>query len=229
MSLLTQLGFQYKTDKAFWHRYTDIYETWFSKYKDSATNILEIGILNGASINMFSSYFKNAKIDGIDIYPKTQYNTERIKTYVLNQSNVTQLQQFAIHRENLYDIIIDDGSHQSHDQMITLAELWKCLKPGGIYIIEDLHTSASELDLESACFTIRRWSIDGICISSYLSQKQMEDLTNEATDVIWWKRSELPYNCWKCGKSSTKTICDCGIDQINDGNGSITSCICKAV
>jgi hypothetical protein len=39
------------------------------------------------------------------------------------------------------DIVIDDGSHQPDDQQATLLRLWPSLKRGGLYVIEDIHTS----------------------------------------------------------------------------------------
>ena len=42
------------------------------------------------------------------------------------------------------DIIIDDGSHIVYDQVISFKSLFNKLNPGGIYVIEDLHTSYSK-------------------------------------------------------------------------------------
>src|SRR5690606_21925300 len=41
------------------------------------------------------------------------------------------------------DVIIDDGGHESHQQIPTLEELVPCLRPGGVYICEDVHGSAN--------------------------------------------------------------------------------------
>jgi hypothetical protein len=39
------------------------------------------------------------------------------------------------------DIVIDDGSHLGQDQITSLLTLWPFVKPGGCYIVEDIHTS----------------------------------------------------------------------------------------
>jgi len=40
--------------------------------------------------------------------------------------------------DKTFDIIIDDGSHVFDDVVVTINNLWKNLKPGGIYIVEDV-------------------------------------------------------------------------------------------
>ena len=40
-----------------------------------------------------------------------------------------------------FDIIVDDGGHTMLQQQNTLAALWDRLQPGGLFIVEDLHTS----------------------------------------------------------------------------------------
>jgi len=228
MSELTQMGFDCNTDKAYWHRFTDVYSNWFETKRASATNILEIGVLHGSSVRLFEKYFTNAKIDALDIFPKQEHDSERVSTFIVDQSDKHQLQSFATPREGLYDIILDDGSHRSSDQMLTLTELWSCLKPGGLYVIEDLHTSAPVCNSSSANYSVKKWSETGQLESDYLNPDQINALMQSCEKVVWWKRETLPYRCWNCKTHpSSSTVCGCGIDLINDGNGSITCCITK--
>src|SRR5205823_10308032 len=37
------------------------------------------------------------------------------------------------------DVLIDDGGHQPEQQMVTLEEMLHHLRPGGVYICEDVH------------------------------------------------------------------------------------------
>ena len=41
---LTEIGLSQKTDKAYWHGFTDVYEQWLSDYRKSAGAVMEIGI-----------------------------------------------------------------------------------------------------------------------------------------------------------------------------------------
>lgn len=80
-------------------------------------------------------------------------NSDRIKLYRCSQSYIDPSK--AIKQETsicerglgwfidqveddlLFDIIVDDGSHRQSDHQISLGYLFKQLKPGGVYIIED--------------------------------------------------------------------------------------------
>jgi demethylmacrocin O-methyltransferase len=134
-----------KTDKGnLVHRYTEVYELFFSPLKDTATRIFEIGIAGGGSLEMWRDYFPKATIYGIDIYPKTELDSARIKTFVADQSDRRQLAAFIDKFGGYFDIIIDDGGHSMDQQQISVGFLFKYLKPGGYYVIEDVHTSLPE-------------------------------------------------------------------------------------
>jgi hypothetical protein len=131
-----------KTDKGtLTHNFTEVYELFFSPLKLTATRIFEIGIAGGGSLEMWRDYFPNATIFGIDIDPKTGMDSDRIKTFVADQSDRRQLAAFIDKFGGGYDIIVDDGGHSMEQQQISLGHLFKYVKPGGYYVIEDVHTS----------------------------------------------------------------------------------------
>lgn len=134
---LTEIGIKFNTDKASYHKYTDAYDRLLSHLRDAPINMLEIGILNGASILMWNQYFSIANIYGVDINPHTHLNSSRITTIVANQESEDDLLKLP---DNLH-LIIDDGGHTMLQQQLTLKVMFKKLLPGGIYILEDLHTS----------------------------------------------------------------------------------------
>lgn len=69
--------------------------------------------------------------------------TSKLALYTGDQSDTKFLQQMKADLDHkLFDIIVDDGSHVPWHQLLTfeiMFETW--LKPGGIYIIEDVETS----------------------------------------------------------------------------------------
>lgn len=141
IDLLTELGTKYGTDKATHHKFTPFYNLYFERKRFEIKNIMEIGVLNGASLKMWSEYFPNANIIGVDIQDKSQYeDNRRIKIYYADQSIPDDLINVA-NQYDQFDIIIDDGSHLIPHQYITLATLYPYLKENGYYVLEDLHCS----------------------------------------------------------------------------------------
>ena len=134
-----------KTDKGITvHHFTEVYERFFSPLKLTAAKVFEIGIAGGGSIEMWRDYFPKATIYGIDIYPKTEMESDRVKTFVADQADRSQLAAFIDKFGGGYDIIIDDGGHSMEQQQVSVGYLFKYVRPGGYYVIEDVHTSLPE-------------------------------------------------------------------------------------
>jgi hypothetical protein len=133
---------EHGTDKASWnHNYLEFYEIFFAPLRHAQLTILEIGVLNGASLKTWEAYFPNAKIIGADIVPEAKrFAGGRIFIEHLDQSNVEQLTQTAV-KHGPFDIIIEDGSHMWEHQTTSLRTLFPFVKNHGIYIVEDLHTN----------------------------------------------------------------------------------------
>ncbi len=131
-----------KTDKGVSvHHFTEVYELFFAPLRPTAAKVFEIGIAGGGSLEMWRDYFPKAMIYGIDIYPKTEMDSDRIKTFVADQSDRSQLAAFIDRFGGGYDIIVDDGGHSMDQQQVSIGYLFRYLKPGGYYVIEDVHTS----------------------------------------------------------------------------------------
>lgn len=120
--------------------FTTIYHQYFEPIRYYQLNILEIGIGSGPSLKMWYDYFPNANIHAIDIDNCTKHENDRVKTYIADQSNRSQLQNI-VNKTCKLDIIIDDGGHMMGQQQISFGCLFPHLKSGGYYFIEDLHTS----------------------------------------------------------------------------------------
>ena len=119
--------------------FIQLYEKYFSSFRNSKINILEIGVDNGDSLRIWREYFTNANICGIDILKKdfTIDNTEILQG---DQSDKNFLSTIIQKYKN-FDVIIDDGSHQSKHIIASFKFLFPYLNNNGLYVIEDLQTS----------------------------------------------------------------------------------------
>ncbi len=139
---LTRLADEYGSDKGTrGHRFTDTYELFFHPIRQDTKKVLEIGVLKGASLRTWKLYFPNAFIYGIDIEDTSSVDEERIRTFVADQSDRKQLQRFIDAHGGDFDVILDDGGHTMEQQQVSLGYLFRHVKAGGLYVIEDVHTS----------------------------------------------------------------------------------------
>jgi hypothetical protein len=137
---LYELGIKYDTDKVFHHEYHPIYDFFLKQFYQSSGSMLEIGIYEGNSLNMWLELFPNAHIFGMDI--DKSYSDERYDIIKGDQSNTDDLNKLnsIISNKGLF-FINDDGSHIPEHQLLTFNTLFPSLEEGGIYIIEDTETS----------------------------------------------------------------------------------------
>ena len=130
----------YSSDK--WEHYFEQYEQELANFRHrNNTRLLEIGVQNGGSLQCWHKFLGvNSEIVGIDIDSKTSFldYDESIKNYVGDATDPDWLNLFCA-KEDDFDIIIDDGSHVNDDIIKTFVLLFKKIKPGGLYICEDLH------------------------------------------------------------------------------------------
>ena len=130
--------------------------------------ILEIGSLTGESAQAWTEYFgPNTYVDMITYGGKGDHlkfnnptveckrgNTGEdeegndagqcghIHTFYCDQSDAEKLEKEVIaERPEGWDIVIDDGSHVPAHNIISFEVLWKNVRPGGIYVVEDIETS----------------------------------------------------------------------------------------
>ena len=124
-----------------WEGYLFIYDEIFLQWKSRAISLLEIGVDNGGSLEVFLKFFTNIKtIVGIDINEKCrniEFKDNRIKVLIgdstkkYSKDNIKDI-------STQFDIVIDDGSHFSSDIIKNFINLVELVSHGGIYIIEDL-------------------------------------------------------------------------------------------
>lgn len=141
---LEEISKKYRSDKgSVYHNYLEIYDKYFSKYQHTLENFLEIGLWEGESIRMWRDYFSVGNLVGADILDLSHVVLPDTQIHICDQSDRNQLETLVSNTYSKFDIIIDDGGHMMHQQQITLATMFKYLKPNGIFVIEDLHTSGN--------------------------------------------------------------------------------------
>jgi cephalosporin hydroxylase len=135
-----------RTDKNTRHSYLPLYQKLFISKKETAKNIIEVGIEFGGSIKLWNDFFTNATIHAIDIIPihviwDEIKDNERIKLYTSSDAyNEEFFNTYFLNKNIKYDILIDDGPHtiESMKQFINLYS--QLMTDDGILIIEDVQS-----------------------------------------------------------------------------------------
>lgn len=137
------------TDKQSNHNYGDAYEGIIEDVfsfnfddhdriispRDSIKLMMEIGVADGSCLQAWKEVFPNATIVGMDIHHSDKARGDRIEFYLGNQCSKASCENAAGGR--LFDIIIEDATHQLDATLLTLLFMWPFVKPGGIYVIEE--------------------------------------------------------------------------------------------
>ena len=130
------------TDK--WSLYLDTYTQIFAPFEDSSVTLLEIGVQNGGSLQIYSDFFSSdSVIIGCDIDSRVSdlnFNRGNIKTFIGSACEPSTRARI-LEEQSTFDFIIDDGSHDSKEIISAFRLYFPALNFGGTYIAEDLHCS----------------------------------------------------------------------------------------
>jgi len=141
---MKELGMKYNTDKVTYHAYHEVYESYVKEFYESEGCMVEIGLQEGNSLNMWLEMFPKAYIYGMDL--DKGYRGPRHFTLRGDQSQEKDVERLkdvittSVKSKDLF-LICDDGSHIPEHQLLTFNILFPLLRDGGIYIIEDIETS----------------------------------------------------------------------------------------
>lgn len=153
--MLRELALKHGTDKAGGnensgcHEFCEAYEFFLGPVRYKPFVMVEIGVggyeypdRGGESLRMWSEYFPHATIIGIDVHPKT---LQIPNVTILQGSQDDQKLANEVLMMDKYgrrpEVIIDDGSHVNPQTLATFNVWWPVLARGGLYVIEDVHTS----------------------------------------------------------------------------------------
>jgi GT2 family glycosyltransferase len=127
-----------------WASYLDQYDRLFAPYRRARIRLLEIGVQNGGSLEIWARYFPRARqIVGCDIDPACaalRYEDPRIRV-IIGDAGSEAVQQTILRETGGLEIVLDDGSHQSRDIVASFSRYFPLLSTNGLYVVEDLHCS----------------------------------------------------------------------------------------
>lgn len=125
-----------------WVHFLDVYERHFARYRGSPVRMLEIGVFEGGSLELWREYFgPKAVLFGIDIDARCRdFATSPTQVRIGSQDDPDFLRSVVAEMGGI-DIVLDDGSHIGRHQEASFRALFPLLEDGGLYAIEDMHTS----------------------------------------------------------------------------------------
>jgi hypothetical protein len=126
------------------HGYVKYYDQLFSSFRNDDIKLFEIGIARGRSHLMWTYYFPQGHIYGIDTEADelSRYlefrgqHLDRLHMEQMDQADSAALKAFA-EENGPFDVVIDDGSHKAEHQILSYETLLPFTKK--YYVIEDLH------------------------------------------------------------------------------------------
>ena len=119
--------------------YFDLYVRHLAGFVGREVVVVEIGVYSGGSLEMWQTYFgEHATIHGIDIQEAVRaYAGDGVHIHVGDQADRAFWEQFK-KDVPVIDVLIDDGGHHPNEMRVTFEELFPILRPGGVYICEDI-------------------------------------------------------------------------------------------
>lgn len=138
MTNLAELVAGLDTDKGSRHRaYLPIYENLFKGLWHRPIHLLEVGVADGGSLQLWQIAFPNGRITGVDVRHYPSWVPRGLEVIL---GDATREETFR-GVEGL-DIVIDDGSHVLADQLATFRILAPRMVGDWLYVVEDLQEAS---------------------------------------------------------------------------------------
>lgn len=133
------------------HAYGPFYDELFTPLRDKIHSVLELGVLGGASLRAWRDFFPDCFVIGLDhaVEPREEWQIS------VRKADVTKADEVDLALGNAkFDFCCDDGSHWLHDQIKSWEIIWPRIKPGGIWVTEDVQNQESHQVLTDLGFEI---------------------------------------------------------------------------
>tara|TARA_A100001011_G_C14220645_1_gene804180 strand:+ start:24 stop:914 length:891 start_codon:yes stop_codon:yes gene_type:complete len=159
--------------------YFSTYAELLSKFRKKKCTLVEIGVLDGGSLFMWRKWLGNdARIIGIDLNPKAKLLEKYgFEIFVGNQADASFWKKFYA-KVSKIDILIDDGGHQSFQQIMSVYSAICNLNSECLVIVEDTATS----------FYTH--------MSSFHKKNSFLEFAKDSTDILTVKEREMRPQRW---------------------------------
>jgi hypothetical protein len=210
-NLLTRLANRYGSDKGSLHRnrhgYTYFYEDLLRRYRFRRFTLVEIGLLHlerqlelreasseqfafreAPSLQMWRRFFPFATLVGFD-NQKFLVEIRNCTTIQGDQGNREDLGRISSAAKAGIQIIIDDASHASHHQQISLGALFPDLRRSGLYIVEDLNCELPKCEPAGALRTfevLQGYRMRGTIESPFMTDEERRYLTDNIERIHYF-------------------------------------------
>lgn len=131
-------------DKGTTHNYLPVYERVLDR--THRVSLLEVGVCFGHSVGMWGEYLTDSDVVGLDVdLSRLWFPLPGIHLIQVDATDRAAVD--AALGTRIFNYIIDDGSHAIADQLATFDILWRRVRPGGAYVIEDIDGTAAAASL----------------------------------------------------------------------------------
>ena len=125
-----------------WMHYFDAYHRHFEQFRGKSVVVVEFGVSQGGSLQMWRDYFGDqATIYGVDIDERCADLGGPGTHILIGDQEDREFLRSVGERTGPIDVLIEDGGHTMGQQLATFEEMYPLVKEGGVFLIEDLHTS----------------------------------------------------------------------------------------
>jgi hypothetical protein len=175
------------------HGYALDYFSLLTPFRQDSFKLLEIGLedeskrsggpSDAPSLRAWRNFFPNATVYGYDIDDFGFMTGERTVTFQGDQANRNDFARFLeLHGDPSFRVVVDDGSHASSQQQISLASLFPCVEPRGLYLIEDLNWQPFE-ESPTTLEVLNRFAEVGKLESPFITESEARYLEAAIDDI----------------------------------------------
>ena len=145
------------------HPYTALYSMLFAPLKNKKIVFGEIGVAMGGSVCLWWNYFSKGRFCFFDRdqnllnnintmnFPRAQPYTGLVDVRIdgdVGRAILNACMTDVSGELHLFDVLLDDSSHDYNDQIRIVKECWPHIRSGGYMIVEDVFRQIPESDFE---------------------------------------------------------------------------------